>query len=39
MLSGNTIQLQEVQQERRKTRMPLQPATIEETGLSTQFLA
>lgn len=38
MLSGNTIQLQEVQQERRKTRMPLQPATIEETGLSTQFL-
>lgn len=46
MLSGNTIQLQQaqeqalqsVQSERRKTRMPVQPSTIEETGLSTQFL-
>lgn len=38
MLSGSTIQLQEVQQERRKTRMPLQPGTIEETRLSAQFL-
>jgi energy-coupling factor transporter ATP-binding protein EcfA2 len=38
MLSGNTIELKEVQIERRKTRMPLQPSTIEETGLSTQFL-
>lgn len=38
MLSGNTIQLQEVQLERRKTRMPLQPGTIEETGLTSQFL-
>lgn len=38
MLSGSTIQLQEAQQERRKSRMPLQPATIEETGLSAQYL-
>lgn len=38
MLSSGTIQLQELQQERRKSRMPLQPGTIEETGLSAQFL-
>lgn len=38
ILGGNTLQMQEVQQERRKTRMPQQPSTIEETGLSTQFL-
>lgn len=38
MLSDGRIQLQHMQQERRKTRMPLQPASIEETGLSAQFL-
>lgn len=38
MLAENLAPVQGFQQERRRTRMPLQPSTIEETGLSKQFL-